>query len=413
MATIVRRGSLPSTPHTEHYALPGVLSLEEIHGSYGFSGPWSRKLHVRRYPTEVKYRPERASFSFPRDSAPEDRPLEPYLIHTEAIPFAGDALTARQCLITGPHTSFSVLKPTSGFPPDTFFRNTERHEIFFVQRGTGSVHTEYGSLQFREFTYIIIPKATTYRIELSSSEAWLILFESAFPIDWPPHYLNSSGQAHLVSPVVETEVELPTLPSAKDEEGDFAIFQQHGQGRITKSILGHHPFDVVGWEGALYPFLFDVNNHHGIAREIHTAPPAHQTFQSGKVPDQGFSLCSFVPQVEGWHPRDVGAPYAHLNVDSDELMFFCNAAYGPRKGIVREGSLTFHPGGVPHSPHGKAAEKSLAHRGKPLDRLAVMLDTYFESLQLTTVGERWIDPDYTTSWWNARKIGDSESNISA
>ena len=259
---------------------------------------------------------------------------------------------------------------------------------------------------------MVIPKATTYRIELNSPNTWLVLFESQYPIDWPPHYMNSAGQTHLVSPVVETEVELPALAPARDEEGEFAIYQQHGNGRVTKGILGHHPFDLCGWEGALYPFVFDVKNHHGIARAIHTAPPAHQTFQSGRVPDNGFSLCSFVPQVEGWHPRDVGAPYAHLNVDSDELMFFCNASYGPRKGIVREGSVTFHPGGVPHSPHGKAAEKSLSGRGKHLDRLAVMLDTYFESLQLTTTGERWIDCDYATSWWQARQHGQDESNIS-
>ena len=48
---IVKKGTLPPTPHTEFYAMPDVLAREEIHGSYGFSGAWSRKVHVRYYPT--------------------------------------------------------------------------------------------------------------------------------------------------------------------------------------------------------------------------------------------------------------------------------------------------------------------------------------------------------------------------
>src|SRR5947208_3219991 len=45
MAVIVKKGKVPKTPHTEFYAEKGVLALEEIHGVYGFSGAWSRKLH--------------------------------------------------------------------------------------------------------------------------------------------------------------------------------------------------------------------------------------------------------------------------------------------------------------------------------------------------------------------------------
>src|SRR3989304_1248218 len=91
-------------------------------------------------------------------------------------------------------------------------------------------------------------------------------------------------------------------------------------GKIPTPPLGHHPFGGGGWEGALSPFVFDVRSHHGIAREIHTAPPMHQTFQSGNVPNNGFSLCSFVPLMGGWHPKEVPAPYAHYNPDSDALM---------------------------------------------------------------------------------------------
>src|SRR5207244_9766014 len=71
MAMIVRKGTVPSTPHTEFYVIPNVLAREEIHGSYGFSGAWSRKLHVRFYPTEQVKSPRKADFDLVPDFPPE------------------------------------------------------------------------------------------------------------------------------------------------------------------------------------------------------------------------------------------------------------------------------------------------------------------------------------------------------
>src|SRR5207245_2973708 len=115
------------------------------------------------------------------------------------------------------------------------------------------------------------------------------------------------GQATLMSAVVETEIETPDLPAYRDERGEFPIDVKHGSGKITRIILGHHPFDLAGWEGALYRFVFDVKSHHGVAREIHTAPPVHQTFQSGKVPQRGFCVWSFFHVIAGWHTLWVSA----------------------------------------------------------------------------------------------------------
>jgi len=399
---ITKRGTLPTTPHTEFHFLPGVLALEEIHGSFGFGGPWSRKLHVRKYPTEVKSAPKIAEFNF----VPEERKektLQPYLIHTADIPYESDALMGRKCLLWGASTKISMIKTEKSFPKNKFFRNGESHEIFFVQDGEAVLSSEYGELKIKKNQYVIVPKGATYRVDLSSDKLWLLVMESKFLIEWPPHYMNHSGQAHMVAPIVETEVALPELKAPVDEAGDFSIYVQHSGGEVTELSLGHHPFDICGWEGALYPYVFDISNHYGIARAIHSAPPAHQTFQSGQAPYFGFSICSFVGQPEGWHPRDVAAPYAHFNVDSDEMMFFSNVNYGARKSVLKEGTMTFHPGSCPHSPHGDAAEKSLTDRGKMSSRLAVMLDTFFEPLKVSHVAEKYSDKGYPTSWHKIRE----------
>lgn len=400
MALIAKRGTLPKTPHTEFYVIPDILALEEIHGSFGFSGAWSRKIHVRNYPTQVIKDPKLANFSFvPRLES--EAPFQPYLIHSINIPYQNDFLTGRTYLCAGTNSNMSIIKTEKSFPKDTFFKNGEHHELFFIQDGEGVLASEFGELKFKKNDYIIVPKATTYRVDLTSKNVWALLVESKLPIEWPVHYMNQSGQAHMAAPVVETEIEIPALQPFKDEKGEFLVFVKAPGGKVTETVLGHHPFDVAGWEGALYPFIFPILNHHGIAREIHTAPPVHQTFQSGQVPNNGFSLCSFVPQMEGWHPKEVPAPYAHLNVDSDEFMFFCNGSYGARKGIIQDGSITLHPGGIAHSPHGLAARKSLDSRGQISNRLAVMLDTYFDPLTITKDAIKYADPDYATSWSRA------------
>jgi homogentisate 1,2-dioxygenase len=397
MAAIIKRGTIPKTPHTEHYHFEGVLALEEIHGTLGFGGPWSRKMHVRSYPTEQVQEPVQADFSFRTKIPEEAKLLRPYMVQTKSIPNEGNALTGKKVLFKGPDTRVCTLKTQESYPENVFFRNGEKHEIYYFHKGKGSFQSEYGEIKFRPETYLIVPKGTTYRIDVEE-ELYVLLFESKYLVEWPDSYLNHAGQATMMSPVVETEIELPELLDPIDQRGEFPIFVQHAEGQVTKTVLGHHPFDLCGWEGALYPFLFDINNHHGIAREIHVAPPAHQTFQAGVAPYSGFALCSFVPQPEGWHKKEVPVPYAHYNVDSDEVMFFCNTSYGARKGVLEEGTLTFHPGACPHSPHGDAAKNSLPNRGRMSQRLAVMMDTFFESLQVTETALKYADLGYTTSW---------------
>ncbi len=406
MALIVRRGRVPDVPHTEFYAKDGVLALEEIHGCYGFSGAYSRKMHVRRYPTVQAAAPRLAGFDLKPKPAPE-HPLQPFHIRTGRMAYGGDFFRARTVLLSGRTTRISVAKPARSTRGGEFFRNGEGHELFFVQEGRGSLDSEYGTLPFRPLQYLVVPKGTTYRVELATAKAFFFIMESAYPIHFAPHYLNSQGQATMMAPVVETEIGLPDLAPARDTAGRFNILVQHGGGRLTALTLGHHPFDLSGWEGALYPFSFESSSHHSIAREIHTAPPARQTFQSGNAPTSGFSICTFRAQVEGWHPKDIPAPYAHYNVDSDEAMFFSDTTYGARKGVIEPGSLTFHPGSLPHGPQGDAAKKSMALRGKVSSYLAVMLDTFFETLEPTREAWAAADKRYPLSWADRDAAGAS------
>ena len=65
-----------------------------------------------------------------------------------------------------------------------------------------------------------------------------------------------------------------------------------------------------------------------------------------------------------------------------------------RKG-VEEGSITLHPGGMPHGPQPGKTEASIGKKGT--DEYAVMVDTY-TPLRVTTNVKETVDPDYASSW---------------
>jgi homogentisate 1,2-dioxygenase len=151
----------------------------------------------------------------------------------------------------------------------------------------------------------------------------------------------------------------------------------------------HHPFDLVGWDGYYFPWIFNINDFMPITGKVHLPPPIHQTFQS-----PGFVICSFVPRLYDYHDEAIPAPYAHSNLDSDEVLYYVKGNFMSRKGIEPE-SMTIHPMGLPHGPQPGKIEASFGK--KETIELAVMIDTflplhYAESLKDIN------DENYPYSW---------------
>ena len=151
----------------------------------------------------------------------------------------------------------------------------------------------------------------------------------------------------------------------------------------------YHPFDVVGWDGYVFPYAFNILDFQPITGMIHMPPPIHQTFQS-----PGFVVCSFCPRALDFHPQSVSIPYNHSNVDSDEVLYYVNDKFGSRKGI-EEGSITLHPLGIPHGPQPGAVEASLG--AARTEELAMMVDT-FHPFRLAEAAFRIEEPTYWKSW---------------
>ena len=118
-----------------------------------------------------------------------------------------------------------------------------------------------------------------------------------------------------------------------------------------------HPFDVVGWDGCLYPYTFNVEDYMPITGKIHQPPPVHQVFEGWN-----FVVCNFVPRKVDYHELAVPVPYYHSNVDSDEVMFYVGGDYEARKGSgIDIGSISLHPGGHAHGPQ-PCGDRGVARR---------------------------------------------------
>ena len=120
-------------------------------------------------------------------------------------------------------------------------------------------------------------------------------------------------------------------------------------------VYAHHPFDVVGWDGCLYPWAFSIHDFEPITGRLHQPPPVHQTFEG-----PNFVICSFVPRKVDYHPLAIPVPYNHHNVDSDEMLFYTGGNYEARRGSgIEQGSISLHPSGFTHGPQPGAAERSI------------------------------------------------------
>ena len=121
----------------------------------------------------------------------------------------------------------------------------------------------------------------------------------------------------------------------------------------TQLTYAHHPFDVVGWDGCLYPYAFNIADFEPITGRVHQPPPVHQTFEG-----PNFVICSFVPRKVDYHPLSIPVPYNHHNVDSDEVLFYTGGNYEARRGSgIGQGSISLHPSGLTHGPQPGAAER--------------------------------------------------------
>lgn len=377
-------GEIPRKRHTQFRAPDGSLYAEELMGVEGFSSD-SALLYHRHLPTAIV---DAVQVDDARATSP-NLPLKPRHFRSQDLkwdsPTEVDAVTGRRLLFGNADVKICFVAATQ---PSPLYRNAAGDELLYVQTGSAVIETIYGSLTVGDGDYVVIPTSCTYRV-VPGEDLRLLVLEATGHIGPPKRYLSAKGQFLEHSPYCERDLRGPTEPLLVDGT-DVDVFVRHRAG-VTKFTYANHPFDVVGWDGSLYPWVFNIRDFEPITGRVHQPPPVHQTFEG-----PNFVVCSFCPRKVDYHPLAVPVPYNHANVDSDELMFYVGGNYEARKGSgIGLGSLSLHPSGCTHGPQPGAVEASLG--AEKFDETAVMVDT-FRPLELGEGAEACEDPRYAWSW---------------
>jgi len=376
-------GTIPHKRHTQFRRTDGELYSEQLFSTEGFSNDYSLLYHIHP-PTEIIATDE------PYDAMPkvaEEKMLKHRSFEGFNIQPDVDFLKSRKPVLVN-NDCHIVLAAPSRSMENYFYKNADADEMIFIHHGSGTLKTMYGELAFGYGDYLVIPRGTIYQITFDKEDNRLFIVESFSPIRYPRKYLSPYGQLLEHSPYCERDIRGPEAMEPRDEKGDFLI-QTKKKGRMYGIHYGHHPFDVVGWDGCCYPFAFSIHDFEPITGRVHQPPPVHQTFEG-----HNFVVCSFCPRLFDYHPLSIPAPYNHSNIDSDEVLYYVDGDFMSRKHVTR-GMITLHPGGIPHGPHPGAVKRSIGAR--ETRELAVMVDT-FHPLMLTEEALAIENPGYTMSW---------------
>ncbi len=377
-------GKIPKKRHTQFRKPDGSLYSEQLFSTEGFSSNSSLLYHIHA-PTQIIRAEEPTNIA---PVAATSNILKHRSFQGFNIAPAEDYLKSRKTVLFNNDVLLTLAAPKKGLSDNVFYKNADTDEVIFVHEGTGTLKTQYGSIAFGYGDYVVIPRGTIYQVEFDREDNRLFIIESFSPVTFPKRYLSKYGQLLEYSPFCERDLRLPIDLNPIDEKGEYLI-QVKKKGFLYPIWYGHHPFDVVGWDGCEYPYALSIHDFEPITGRVHQPPPVHQTFDANN-----FVICSFVPRLFDYHPHAIPAPYNHSNIDSDEVLYYVDGDFMSRKHVER-GMITLHPAGIPHGPHPGTVEKSI---GKPETKeLAVMVDT-FHPLILTKDALGIEGDKYIYSW---------------
>src|SRR6478736_467177 len=332
-------GRLPRQRHTQLRDDDGHLFREELMGEEGFSSD-SSLLYRRGVPSAIV---DSQVWDLPDQSRTPNHPLKPRHLKLHDLDFPGSGRGS--CPVEGRrlvlgNNDVRITYVVTGTDPSPLYRNAIGDECVFVESGTGVVETVFGVVPYRERD-----------------------------LHGPADTFQAEG----------TDV-------------DVLVKHRTSAGIVgTRLTYATHPFDVVGWDGCLYPYTFNIEDYMPITGKVHQPPPVHQVFEGWN-----FVICNFLPRKVDYHDLAIPVPYYHSNVDSDEVMFYVGGDYEARKGSgIGIGSISLHPGGHAHGPQPSAIEASLGVHY--FDESAVMVDT-FAPLELGEGGLAVEDPAYAWTW---------------
>jgi homogentisate 1,2-dioxygenase len=219
-------GNLPQKRHTTFFKNDGSLHYEQLFGTEGFHGMASLLYHLHR-PTMVKDVKEIKDVS-PKIAMPKS--LISQRLKGFDLPSEKDFLDSRKILYCNNDLLIGLAAPQES-TTDYFYKNSDADEVIFVHKGSGTLKTLVGNIDFEYGDYLVIPRGMIYQIYFTTTENRLFFVESFSPVYTPKRYKNSVGQHLEHSPFCERDFKLPSNLETFDQKGEFLI-------KIKKQLRG-------------------------------------------------------------------------------------------------------------------------------------------------------------------------------
>ena len=268
---------------------------------------------------------------------------------------------------------------------ESFYRNADHDEMYFIHEGEGKIETVYGHIPFVKGDYIIIPRGTTYKTYLAKP-CKILKVESKSEFEDPTRGILGPNALYDQTAKFVPEAAL----GSEQNLSEYKITIKH-RGKNTIVTYPFNPLDAAGWKGSLYPWKVSIYDYCPVnSHKYHIPPSGHTTFVC-----HNFVVCSFVARpLEHTSEGVLKVPFYHSNIDYDEVLFYHQGNFFSRDNIDA-GAITYHPQGINHGPHPKAFAK--ADEKEWTDEFAVMVDARFP-LEMSEDFTRLENKDYWKSW---------------
>jgi homogentisate 1,2-dioxygenase len=242
----------------------------------------------------------------------------------------------------------------------------------------------FGDLGYGPLDVVIVPRGTTWRLRPDPTPHLLVVLETSSPVGPPARYRNGAGQFLHRSLYSERDLRTPVLGDARSDAGEFDVVVKTGE-QLARHVVPGHPFDVVGWDGALYPYALNLGDVEPLSGRVHLMPDMHQVFAcSGAV------ICAITPARLADHPGSYPAQPDHV-ADCDELYYRFASEGGPVPGL---GAITLHTRAAAHGPRPGFED---APRRERASLWGLIIDVA-KPVRMTAAAAGADDASYTRSW---------------
>jgi len=376
-------GDVAKKHHIQLRGPEGELRFEECFTRDGFDGPYTILYHERR-PHVHRLAPAKHGWAAPVAAPERALAKRHYKTFELAAGLGGAQIDARVPLMFNSDLIAGVAFPTA--PDPVYIADGDADQLVYIHQGGGTLRTLLGDITFAQGDYVFVPRGLLHRFIPTGDQYWF-WFSLTGGVHVPKQWRNEVGQLRMDAPYSHRDFKRPVFTGPLDENIRELVVRRSGTWHGFS--METSPLDVVGWDGAVYPWAFPILNFQPRVSSIHLPPTWHGTFAA-----RGLLICSFVPRLVDFHPEAIPCPYPHSNTHCDEIIFYADGNFTSRKG-VKAGSISHHPMGVPHGPHPGSYEKSIG--ATRTDEIAVMIDTFLP-LAPTAAALNVEDPEYQDSF---------------